>query len=203
MVNLYCKEGDFDYSIEIKFLILYISKLLKISYPEMTNIHLYKGKEEYPSYEELLENTKDNYQSKSTYIITFLNNENYFITRYISTEVRENLLFNQEDIIGYDFNEMFIPKYTSKYHALYMKQFVLMGKANYIKKTSILNKEFQLEYVKVKCKILPTINSLYCIIINIARIKSKKYRNYSAILDQSYRFLSLGGSFAKFNFSLP
>ena len=96
----------FEHSLDIRYILYYYMKLFIIDFPKKTILHFYKGKIYYPSYLQIIDELIDNSNIRKNYMILFLNSDNKFLIRYISTETTEELGYIKNDLINRDFNEL-------------------------------------------------------------------------------------------------
>lgn len=203
LITRYANANVFEHSIEIRFILLYFSKLFNLPLENKTLIHIYKGKEIFPSFSQIKEGLLDSKSFKPNYMILFLNSDNKFIIRYISTEIVESLGYLRNDLIENELTDSLIPKVITSYHNIYMKNFILMGYSFYKKKTFVMNKENQLVPFVISCKILPMIDALYSMIVELDKIPPNNCVNYHVILNMSYNILCISEAFeSQFFFSL-
>ena len=203
IIRKYVKLHFFEHSLEIRYIIYYYTKLFNIDFEKKTINKIYKGQKVYPSLTQIIDEKIELKNIRQNYMILFLNSDNRFLIRYISTETTEELGFIKNELINKDFNELLIPKQITHYHSIYMKTFILMGYPNYQKKSFLVNKELQLLPYNINCKIIPMIDSLYSIIVNIEKQTTVNSKNYHVILDMSYHVLCISEAFElQFFFSL-
>ena len=204
LVHKYISKRYFDTNAEMKFLLYYFIQLFCFNLPKKDIHKIYCGYFPYPTYQDFEDIIIDEcFAIPNGGIVLYLNNDNKFIMRYVSTEVAEMLAFNKKELIDSDFNEMLISKNIASYHNVYMKQWLLFGNTSYCKKTFLLNKDFQIIPVKVEVKVLPTTNTLYAVIVNVQKWENADYKQYFVLLDIWFYLWAISKSFeTQFFFSL-
>lgn len=198
LVNSIADKFSFSYSPETQFLLFYYIRLFHIHLSKETREKIYSGRIENPSFTEILEDD-DKKKIKNNFIIVFLNLDNKIIIRHLSVEFCEELLYKREEVIGLDFNEVFVPKEISKFHSIYMKEFIIQGTVNfdYTKCVFALDKNLKLYPIKFHLKTLPTTSAIYSLIIYCDLSSSTMFSNYYVMSDSNGNILNISDSFEK------
>lgn len=200
LVSLYDNSNLIQNFLELKYLLLFYTKLFQVVLPKNLLQKLLINPEK-DIENELLE-AIDNIDISNKFIIISLNKENKFSITHVSLELAEIIGHSIKEIQGKDFHETFLPQHFNPFHEIYMKNFIFFG-SSYKKKSFILNKKNQLVPIYVYCKILSTFNSFFSIIIHVNYIKQNNYLQYDALLNETYSFLGMSQSFEKrFSISL-
>ena len=185
---------------ELRIMILFFIKLLEIKLPKDTALKLYEQSEKAPEYEEILQKIIDvkTGSSKQKFLILLLNADNKFIVDYISLELAEQLHLSIDKLIGMDFHEALFPQELSNYHEKYMKTFFLFGNKTYTKESFLLNISRNLVPFKIICKVFPTLNGLFGIIVKCEdSLHLDIPHNYIGLLNSSYVAICLCSIFEK------
>ena len=125
LIIKYAELHFFEHSLEIRYIIYYYTKLFNIDFQKKTMNKIYKGQKVYPSLIQIIDEKIELKKIRQNYIILFLNSDNRFLIRYISTETTEELGFVKNELINKDFNELLIPKQITHDHSIYMKTFMI------------------------------------------------------------------------------
>ena len=192
LVSLYENNNLIQHFLELKYLLLYYIKLFQVVLPKSLLKKLLINPEK-DIENELLE-TIVNIDNSNKFIIISLNKENKFSISHVSLELAELLGHSMKEIQGKDFHETFLPQHISAFHEIYMKNYIFFRKS-YKKNSFILNKMNQLVPIHVYCKILPTFNNFFSIIIHVNYIKQNNFLQYEALLNENYFFLAMSQSF--------
>ena len=195
--------GLFDDIEELKYSIINFNNIIHLNLPFKYTNKFHHMQMHFNYNEYYLNNTNaqdgcvpQNKQHHSkTHMILYLKVENTFIIRYASLLLSMCLLYNKDELIDKDFNNMLIPNVIAEYHNLYMKYFILYGYTAYMKKTFLVNKRKQLLPVNAHIKVLPTLTTLSNLILQIEMYDNILHKQYHLMLNNEYNLISMSKSF--------
>ena len=129
--------------------------------------------------------------------ILSLNKDDNFIVSYVNNSLCLHLNYTTEEAKGKDFSE-FLPFEISKAHNLIMKQFMFIPDSRYKNDNSfLLTKQKYLKNISFSCRVLPTLHSIFEVIINIKMIDNEKDNSfeYNLLLSHGGHFLNISKEF--------
>ena len=189
------KEGKniFNYSLEsdniivLKFALKHLGvKTFKESVPNFTDTLIslngnkcckYLLKYYFDSISSDIEKDYAEFNLNYPFILSLNNNDNFIIT-YSNNTLCLLLDYTIEEIKGKDFTE-FLPFEISKPHNLIMKQFLFVPDLKFRNENSfLLTKHKYLKNICFSCRVLPTLQSFFEIIVNIKMIENEKENSY-------------------------
>ena len=129
--------------------------------------------------------------------IISLNKDDNFIVSYVNNSLCLHLNYTTEEAKGKDFSE-FLPFEISKAHNLIMKQFMFIPDSRFKNdNTFLLTKQKYLKNISFSCRVLPTLHSIFEVIINIKMIDNGKENSfeYNLLLSHNGHFLNISKEF--------